>query len=130
VLGWTVADIHPEERLSEDGRTRFIDYVIRTANTAIVIEAKRIGATFDMPGAADRRVQLTPSFVKGDLGEAIIQAREYGRGKSIPFAVVTNGYQWIIFPAIRTDQVEFGRSSAIVFQSLDLALGTELDYFL
>lgn len=130
VLAWTIADIHPEERVSEDGKIGYIDYVIRTANTAIVIEAKRIGTTFDMGSHPDRRVQLTPGFVKGDLGDAIIQARDYGRSKSIPFAVVTNGYQWVIFPASRADQIEFNKSSAIVFDSLDSALRDNLDYFL
>ncbi|RDS80031.1 hypothetical protein DWU99_20425 [Dyella psychrodurans] len=129
LLGWTLADIHPEERISEDGKARYIDYVLRTANTAIVIEAKRAGASFDLQGVVDRRVQLTPGFVKGDVGDAIIQARDYGRSKSIPFAVVTNGSQWIIFPASRSDQIEFNRSSAIVFDSADVALGTELGYF-
>jgi len=130
VLSWTVADIHPEERVSEDGKTKFVDYIIRTANTAIVIEAKRIGIAFELDAVSDRRVQLTPGFVKGPMGDAIIQARDYGRSKSIPFAVATNGYQWIIFPASRSDQVEFNKSSAIVFDSLDSALGSELDYFL
>ena len=130
ILGWTIADIHPEERISEDGKTRFIDYVVRTANTAIVLEAKRIGATFDIAHNVERRAQLTPGFVKGELGEAIVQARDYGRSKSIPFAVVTNGYQWVIFPASRSDQVEFNKSSAIVFESLESALGNDLDYFL
>lgn len=128
VLGWTLVDIHPEERVSEDGKSRYIDYVLRTANTAIVVEAKRIGVDFELP-PSDRRVQLTPGFVKGDHGEAIIQARDYGRSKSIPFAVATNGTQWIIFPASRADQVEFSKSSAIVFDSLDSALGTDFDYF-
>lgn len=130
VLAWGVADIHPEERVSEDGKTKFVDYIIRTANTAIVIEAKRIGIPFQLNSVKDRRVQLTSGFVKGDLGDAIIQARDYGRSKSIPFAVATNGYQWIIFPASRADQIEFNKSSAIVFESLDSALGTDLDYFL
>lgn len=130
VLAWNVADIHPEERVSEDGKTKFVDYIIRTANTAIVIEAKRIGIPFELSSVRDRRVQLTPGFVKGDIGDAIIQARDYGRSKSIPFAVVTNGIQWIIFPASRADQIEFNKSSAIVFDSLDSALGTDLDYFL
>jgi hypothetical protein len=129
VLAWTVADIHPEERVSEDGKTKYVDYIIRTANTAIVIEAKRVGSAFDIGSAPDRRVQLTPGFVKGELGDAIIQARDYGRAKSIPFAVVTNGHQWVIFPSTRTDQIEFNKSSAIVFDSLESALGTNVDYF-
>lgn len=128
VLGWTLADIHPEERVSEDGRTRFIDYVLRTANTAIVVEAKRVGIGFELP-ATDRRVQLSPGFVRGPHGDAIVQARDYGRSKSIPYAVATNGAQWIIFPASRADQVEFNKSSAIVFDSLEAVLGSDLEYF-
>ena len=66
---------------------------------------------------------------QGKTGEAIKQARNYCRKKSIPFAVVTNGYQWILFPAVRTDQVSFSSSSAIIFDSLERILGEESDYF-
>ena len=43
VLGWTHADVNVEERVGEDGRTKFADYVLRTGMTAIVVEAKRWG---------------------------------------------------------------------------------------
>ncbi len=125
VLGWSHTDISVEERVSEDGKTTWSDYVLRTGMTAIIIEAKKVGVTFDeVPDG--RRVRLKGSFLRGDTGDAIRQARDYARKLSVPFAVVTNGSSWIIFPATRVDQVSFEESSAIVFKSLRSAL--EDDY--
>lgn len=121
ILGWTHPDVHAEERVSEDGATTWADYTLRTGMTAIVIEAKKIGIQFsEVPNT--RRAQLKGKFVTGATGEAIQQAREYARKLSIPFAVVTNGDAWIIFPATRTDQVKFSDSSAIIFPSLRSAI--------
>lgn len=93
-----------------------------------MIEAKKIGITFNtVPGK--KKVNLSGKIMDGKTGEAIRQAREYCRKKSIPFAVVTNGNQWIIFPAVRTDQVNFASSTAIIFDSLDQVLGEESEYF-
>lgn len=128
VLDWKDLDIAYEERVSEDGNTTFADYIIRTADTSILIEAKRVGVTFStIPG--QKKVKLSGKVMEGKTGEAIKQARNYCRKKSIPFAVVTNGYQWILFPAVRTDQVGFSSSSAIIFDSLERILGEESDYF-
>ena len=41
ILGWTHNDVQVEERVSEDGSTTYADYVIRTASTAFVVEAKK-----------------------------------------------------------------------------------------
>lgn len=43
VLGWTLDDVQVEDRVSEDGSTTFADYVVRTASTAFVVEAKKAG---------------------------------------------------------------------------------------
>ncbi|MBE0378214.1 P-loop NTPase fold protein [Pseudoalteromonas prydzensis] len=128
ILEWDDLDIAYEERVSEDGQTTYADYIIRTADTSILIEAKRVGITFQsIP--KQKKVKLSGSIMEGKTGEAIKQARNYCRKKSIPFAVVTNGNQWILFPAVRTDQVTFSSSSAIVFDSLERILGEELEYF-
>jgi hypothetical protein len=121
VLEWTHEDVAVETRVSEDGKTTFADYIIRTANAAIVVEAKKIGIAFETINKT-RRMKLTRSNLAGNLGEAIIQARDYCRKLSIQFAVVTNGQQWIIFPANRVDQVTFHDSNAIVFNNLKSAL--------
>ena len=117
VLGWTRDDVEPEERVSEDKKTTWADYVVRTGMTAFVVEAKKIGASFDTIPQS-RRVALRGKIMEGELGGAIIQARDYARKLGIPFAVVTNGDAWIIFPASRVDQVSFQDSSAIVFPSI------------
>lgn len=129
VLGWNSDDISYEERVSEDGQTTYADYIIRTADIAILIEAKRIGNSFVLNNK-NKRINLSGDFLSGNIGSAVKQAREYCRKKSIPFAVVTNGYQWIIFPAVRTDMVSFSDSKAIVFDSLERLLGEESSDFL
>jgi len=58
VLGWTDDDISYEERVSEDGATTYADYVIRTANTSFLIEAKRVGASFSsIPHSAKQEIK-------------------------------------------------------------------------
>jgi hypothetical protein len=118
VLGWEKEDVRVEERVSEDGNTSFADYVVRTASTAILIEAKKAKAAFSLPSNR-MKLRLGGVLSEGEVGEAIRQARDYCRSKSIPFAAVTNGSAWIIFPAIRTDQVSFDDSEARIFRDLD-----------
>lgn len=117
VLGWTHADVSVETRVSEDGQTTFADYVLRTAMSAVVVEAKKVGVSFEeVPNV--RRVQLRGGIMRGETGQAILQARDYARKLGVPFAVATNGNCWVVFPATRVDQVAFEDSSAIVFPSL------------
>lgn len=129
VLGWTHDDVSVEQRVSEDKSTTFADYVIRTAGTSLVVEAKKVGKTFN-DIEDKRRRKLSNVFVTGLVGEAIIQARDYCRKLSIPFAVVTNGSEWIVYPATRIDQVPFAQSSAIIFPSLESVLGDDHEEFL
>ena len=71
VLGWLDEDISPEEHVTEDGSTTYSDYILKTANAAIVVEAKKVGASFSItPG--NRRVKLSNSFLQSELGEAIL----------------------------------------------------------
>lgn len=118
VLGWEEDDIAYEERCSEDGKTTYADYIIRTATTQIVVEAKRVGAAFELPSRMSSG-KLGGVLSNGEVGEAIRQARDYCRVKHIPFAAATNGSSWVIFPAVRTDAVTFEDSQARVFISLD-----------
>lgn len=128
VLGWLDEDIHPEVHVTEDGVTTFTDYLLKTANAAIVIEAKKAGATFE--GAqGNRRIKLSSAFLQSELGSAIIQARDYARKFSIDFAVATNGAVWAVFPAQRHDQVKFHESTALIFWSLNDALNENYQEF-
>lgn len=118
VLGWNKEDLKVEERVSEDGQTKFADYILRTLSTAILIEAKRIGTAFSLPSNRTR-LKLGGVLQEGEVGAAIKQARDYCRKKSIPFAVATNGGAWIVYPAIRTDQITFEESEAYIFRDLN-----------
>ncbi len=117
VLGWQDDDLSVEERCSEDSRTVFADYIVRTATTSLIVEAKKAGATFLLP-TSQRSGKLGGALKEGEMGEAIRQVRDYCRMKHMPFAVVTNGSAWIVFPAIRTDEITFEDTQARIFRSL------------
>ena len=118
VLGWEREDLSVEERVTEDGSTVFADYILRTASTAILIESKKVGVAFTLPSNR-LTLELGGVLSEGSVGKAIRQARDYCRKKSVPFATVTNGSVWIVFPAVRTDQVTFENSTAHIFRSLN-----------
>src|SRR5438552_427410 len=81
VLGWQHDDVSFEERVSEDGKTVILDYTCITAQTSILVEAKRIGISFDgLPKT--RRLALKGTWSKGEIGAAVRQARDYGRHRS------------------------------------------------
>lgn len=128
ILKWTHDDVQIEERISDDGTNKFADYVVRTANTALVIEAKRVGVIFSELSSR-RRENLRGRIVSGLTGASIRQARDYAVALGIPFAAVTNGAQWIVFPAHRVDQVKFSDSSCIIFNSIDSTLQNDFSEF-
>lgn len=131
ILGWTHSDLNVEERVSEDGKVKYADYILRTGFTSIVVEAKKVGqfdSDLSLPNKRNQR--LSNTFLNSKVGEAIRQARDYARKMSIPFAAVTDGSHWIIFPATRTDEVKFSDSKAIIFKDAESALRDHLRDFL
>lgn len=128
LLSWRHEDVQVEERTGDDGQSIYADYVFRTGRTAFVVEAKKVGQTFtEVPNL--RRTNLRGKIMQGETGAAIKQVRNYAVTLSIPFAIVTNGSEWIIFPAHRTDQVPLAKSSAIIFSSLKSILGDSFSDF-
>jgi predicted type IV restriction endonuclease len=117
VLGWEDNDVSNEEHCSEDGGTVYADYIVRTATTSLIVEAKKVGSAFTLP-SNHKSGKLGGVLKEGEVGEAIRQVRDYCRIKHIPFAVVTNGNAWIVFPAVRTDEVSFEETQARIFRNL------------
>ncbi len=119
ILGWDKNyDIDYESRVSEDGLTTYADYKISTANTSIIVEAKKTGASFTLPNNRTT-LKLGGVLAEGEIGEAIRQVRDYSRKLSIPYSVITNGNAWVIFPSIRTDGITFDETVARIFRSLE-----------
>lgn len=128
ILDWTHDDVTVEEHVSEDGSIEYADYIVRTGFSSFVIEAKKVGRA-ELTVPTKRKETLNRRLVSGETGDAITQAREYCRKLSVQFAVVTNGNQWIIFPAMRSDGVRFEKSTAIIFPTIESALKDDLDEF-
>lgn len=129
VLGWAKDEVTPESRVTEDGGIGYIDYLFSCAQAHVLVEAKRVNARLDgLP--EQRRLPLKGSWLKGDVLEAVRQARDYSRIKGVGYAVVTNGDAWIIFPVNRRDLVSFDESFAIIFKDADLALNRDREEFI
>lgn len=129
ILGWGHEDVRTEQRTTEDGKTQITDYLFEISQTLFVIEAKRIGSDFQNV-SGKRRFILSNANLTGEMGRAVKQAREFCQSRHIPFAIVTNGNTWIVFPSLRTDGVLFSASSAIIFETLEEALVSDRQYFL
>ena len=128
ILSWDRTDFQQEKRVSEDGQESYLDYLIVTAQTSLLVEAKRAQIDFSkLPNI--HRAPLKGSWVKGDLGKAIHQARDYGRKRGVGFCAVTNGDAWIVFPVNRRDLVSFEDTFAAIFPDAETALNADADVF-
>lgn len=97
VLDWAHGSVNLEEYAPGELKTGFVDYLLRSGDTAIVVEAKKIGASFPTP-TINTRLKLGGSVLgSGEIAAAIEQAREYADRKGAQVAVVTNGVCWCFF---------------------------------
>lgn len=99
-LGWCEEDITREEHVSEG----FVDYVFRIGTRPVfIVEAKKIGTSFTIPFDLKRnRHKLTgPLLSDGNIKDAVEQAQKYSIGSGTTFAIVTNGFQFLIFETFK-----------------------------
>ena len=96
VLCWQHQQIKVEERASES-KDSWVDYVLRSGDYTILVEAKRLGAAFPSP-TSRHRLSLSGSVLGiGEIAEAISQAEGYAAQFDVQFIVVTNGAVWCLF---------------------------------
>lgn len=117
VLLWPEVDIIRESH-SESG---YLDYSLKINGKKFVcVEAKKEGITFEFPRDKQRKYYKINGSVSTDkaVNEAILQVRSYCDDGAIRYAIVTNGYTWIVFRAIREDMA-WKEGSARVFYSID-----------
>lgn len=96
VLGWKHGQISVEER--DEGEVKgFVDYLLRAGDRNIVIEAKKVGASFPSP-TRKKALKMSGSVLgSGEISQALAQARRYAVSKGADVAIVTNGLCWCFF---------------------------------
>lgn len=115
-LAWPEPAIRREEPIVHG----FLDYTLTQAGRpALVVEAKRAGKTFEVPANYGRthRYKLNGAIrSERELYRAIEQAQTYCVERAVTDAVVTNGYAWIVYRALRKD-LPWREGYALVFPS-------------
>lgn len=103
-LGWSRSEVRLERQMEGD----YSDYELGTP-PRVLIEAKRAGKSFVIPAeetkpGALRSLRSLISASK-EFALAFNQACDYCKSRGIPFGVVTNGHQFVVFLGSRTDGI-------------------------
>ena len=125
-LGWETKDISCED--SYQGK--YSDYTLNLFRSVCVLEAKKTGIYFELPAGSNSLYQPIKSIYKDNkkIKDAIDQVKGYCQDRSIPIAIISNGWQFIAFIANRTDSIPVLEGNAFVIPSIDVAL-TEFKEF-
>lgn len=103
VLGW------PEDAFGRELPVHqgYIDYLLVSGSRKLLlVEAKREGIPFDIPKTlmTRKKYKISGSIkTNAEIKEAIDQAQRYCVNLPVRYAVVTNGYAWLLFRALRED---------------------------
>ena len=99
VLQWNYGQISVEPHTT-GVRNGFIDYVLTAGDKKIIIEAKKVGASFPSP-TKKRKLKLTgPVLGNGEINEALLQAEDYAKNLNANIVATTNGNCWCFYPMI------------------------------
>ena len=101
-LGWNRDDFNPETSISgEYAKNEYIDYLLSIDGIPrVIVEAKKIGATFASPLKKLREVSYPLIYFKSAYGRALKstleQAASYAVKTGVPYTVLTNGAEWFL----------------------------------
>ncbi|MGE5658858.1 MAG: P-loop NTPase fold protein [Actinomycetota bacterium] len=129
-LGWKKDDFNPEHPVPHIG---FTDYLVSADSIPrFIIEAKRVGKTFRRPQTGLKKTFYQLSYVCSSFGpavtEVIKQAEGYAKETGVPYAVITNGAEWILIQAIPFRNRRINDLHCIYFGNL-LSDTTHFDLF-
>lgn len=97
VLQWQHGQISVEQHTT-GARNGYIDYVLSAGGQKIIIEAKKVGASFPSP-TRKRKLKLTGAVLgNGEINEALLQAEDYAKSISADVVAATNGNCWCFYP--------------------------------
>jgi len=128
-VGWNRSQFNPE---AASGSAGYTDYLLSLENEPrLVIEAKRAGQTFSAnKHLAKNFYQLT--YVRSAFGQALTevldQAERYARQHHVPFAVLSNGKEWVAVQLIPSPGQSAENLKCVYFGNL-LAEDSNFDLF-
>jgi hypothetical protein len=104
---------------TEGVRNGFIDYILLASEYKIIVEAKKIGASFPSP-TRRKKLKLTGTILgQGEISEAISQAESYARNIDADIVMVTNGECWCYYPLTSSSRNSIYASLLFPFENLD-----------
>jgi hypothetical protein len=97
-LGWPPDSFHPEDSA---GRAGYLDYLLSTGGVPrLIVEAKKFGHAFGIPRTNLQKNHYQLRALRSSYGQALTDVLEQARGYSletrVPFAILTNGGEWIL----------------------------------
>jgi hypothetical protein len=115
-LGWDRNDVTAEE--AHDGQ--YADYTFNVPRKLLIVEAKKEGVYFDLPVGMENLEYSIPGLLRTTpaLKSAMEQVAGYCQSRGVPYAGVSNGHQFVIFVATRSDGIPPFDGTALVFSSL------------
>jgi hypothetical protein len=119
VLEWPRSEVDREPHVNQG----YIDFLVKHGRPIFVLEAKAEGETFSLPyrKAVRRKINVKNLFsMDPKIKAAMIQAQRYCVDTGTRFAVVSNGYSFIIFRAIIEGYSWFQGSSVVFYDYNDI----------
>jgi len=117
------------------GTGDYVDYELpRSKTPQLVIEAKRFGTSFALDDNAKRETGRTLAIKTlmrnggRSLREAFKQAAGYCNDRAIPYACVTNGFQWLFFRGLSSEAQSWNEGRAVVFSSSNILVSNFDDF--
>ncbi|WP_119789400.1 hypothetical protein [Flavobacterium anhuiense] len=96
ILQWEHGQISVEPHTTGE-KSGYIDYLLNAGDYKIIIEAKKIGATFPTP-TKRKRLKVDGTILgTGEIKDALSQAESYAKNKNADIVVVTNGTCWCFY---------------------------------
>lgn len=122
LLGWSKDEFNPEKWIPNSG---FADYLLKCNETPrLIVEAKKIGITFKSPSTKNSKVVYEVRYLKRAFknlfSEIIEQALAYCKEEKVPYAVITNGAEWVALQLIPPPGVSIDSAKAVYFGNIFL----------
>ena len=112
VLGWNEEDIRRVGHVDSG----YFDYKVSVPGLYFIVEAKRQFLEFKLP---KNHKQATLNSLQSGNKEQIQQIRSYCIDESIPYGVITNGYQFIFLKAFNSDNKPWKENSCLLFNGIE-----------